>query len=281
MRLLSSYAGETMKRIKYFIHWIIVSLRIAKYGLIENLIISMRYKTNLVISLSNIVVGILTYAFLGSSIVYQKGIETYGTHSPEAFLLSGYIALFLLSPLEGHLTFSASYYELLLTSPTPLWCNFLARIIWAYVRTLRNTAIVVTTMYFFGITFKVDPLSLVYVIVFSTILGIGLGILNTGINFIVKRGQPIHWILRVLESLASGRWIPLNILPWYVQHIAWILPSTPLNFCLRVSIFASASIVDFPLEFLTLAIISVTYFLIGYIAFKYGIEKIRNEGLLL
>ena len=267
-------------RHRNLLYWLATSLRMTKWTIKAMILGNLNYKTNFVLTILNTFVGILSYAFLGSTIVYQKGIEDYGVSSSIAFLLSGYIALYLLGPLEGHLEFSAEFYNLMSLMPVPLWCIFFSRTLLAFTKTLSFILVILFIAFLFGVSFNVNIFLLMYTLLFSVLLGIGVGLLSSGVNFIVKKGNPIRWIIDILESLLSGRWFPITILPTFLRYFSWILPSTPLNYCLRTSLFAGASPINF-LHFIIFASTSLSYFLLGYIVFWRGVQKIRREGLIL
>ena len=260
-------------------YWLKTSLRMTIWTFKAMILGNLKYKTNFMLMILNVFVGILTYAFLGSTIIYQKGIEDYGTSSPIAFFLSGYIALYLLGPLEGHIEFSVSFYNLMSLMPVPLWCIFLSRTMIALAKTLGFTLIILIIAFLFNITFNINILLTIYTLAFSIILGIGIGLLSSGVNFIVKKGNPIRWIIDILESLLSGRWFPITILPNSIRYLSWILPSTSLNYCLRSSLFTGSQ-QPISIRYIALALTSITYLLLGYLAFKTGVNKIRKEGLI-
>ncbi len=266
---------------KNYLYWTRALLRSVYYELKASIISGLRYKTNTVLSMLNLVISFLSYAMLGYSIIYQRGIDFYGVDSPLAFILSGILAMYIIGPIRGALEWSPESYYIVFSIPMPTWCWIVRNIISSYLHIVPNVLIVVFLMFAFRITFNVNYFSLIFIIVMSLFMNLGLGLLHQGTVLIVKRGAPVRWLVEVLEMLFAGRIFPVNILPIWVQPFAWILPSTVTNYLLRKALFDSTSLSIDYWAFILLTILTIIYVIAGILIFKKAIEKVSKEGLVL
>ena len=107
-----------------------------------------------------------------------------------------------------------------------------------------------------------------------------LGVLSAGCNLIVKRGDPVRFVTMALTYYFSGRIFPVQILPASLQSVAWVLPQTWIYYLWRKSLFANASPLEILNGLLFLTVTLVVLASIAYGVFQYGINKIREEGLI-
>jgi ABC-2 type transport system permease protein len=239
------------------------------------------YKTNFMIMCLDIVVAVLIWGFLGSSIQYQLGLQTYGNISPLAFILSGMMLdLILRLPGWGSQVLLPERFYGTLIRPTPIW----KQAVWFNAFNILWSALSVTVYliigFFFGMTTKINILSLVIVISLGLAYSLGFGMMTAGINLIIKSGDPINWLTNILTRLVSGQMFPISVLPMYVQSFSWILPQTWTYLLWRLAIFTNASLLNISEGILVLTVMSTILLCLGYWLLQLGIKKCKTEGVI-
>ena len=244
--------------------------------------IAVSYKTSFMINLLNAFFSVLSWAFLGNSIGYQKGLNEYNV-SPVEFILSGMALSMLVHQTKitaGFLT--PKNFEEVLTNPLPLWKQAILNNAWGFIWEFTIfTMYWLIGIFFFNIQFNVNILTLVTVIILALTLNLSFGLLHSGILLITKGTDPIDWFLITLSSLLSGQWFPYQSLPLWLQTISYFLPQTYILHIWRLAIFSNTPLNNVLPDLCIL--LSMTFITLcgGYSIWSYGIKKCKIEGVIL
>ncbi len=247
-----------------------------------------QYRTAFILDVVNVVIAVLVYIFLGKSILYQEGLSVYGDVSPLAFIISG-----LALDIIARQVYSISAYvkvddfEFVLHSPMPLFHQALLNNFYKVVADLGKFSIYLAVAYVFGVRFKVNVVAALAMAVVLIMFYIGVGLVASGVNLIIKKGDPVNWFLYTITDLLSGKLFPVGILPPVFQGLSWVLPTTWFYLIWRLSTLNNMGLFDITpsgqpvwLIILCLGVFSLVLIAIGKKTLDYGIEKCLREGVL-
>jgi ABC-2 type transport system permease protein len=128
-----------------------------------------------------------------------------------------------------------------------IWANLIGRLSW---QVLFSTCLQLLALLFMLLLGSVKiqsgiawPLVLIAFLLL-VLSNAGLGLAGASLFFLleVKSGQdPITWAYRYLVMLASGLYVPLSVLPGWLQRVSSILPQTYGLSVIRLLVLTSAS----------------------------------------
>lgn len=106
-----------------------------------------------------------------------------------------------------------------------------------------------------------------------------LGILSASATMVLKRGDPIAWIIGSLSVLLSGVYYPVEILPKPLQTAADALPLTYVLRALREALLGGAGA---PLEhaLVVLGALTVVLVPVSLLTFGWAVRRAQREGSL-
>ena len=134
-------------------------------------------------------------------------------------------------------------------------------------------------LFLFGFNLMAGGLFLVANLTFIFIFGTGMGMLLNGI--MLSRGaryMALVWSMPGLVMLFSGVFYPPEILPPGIFHISMAMPSTHSITSIRAAIFGMQA--GAWGEFLTGALGSVIFFVLGGFIFRLGMKKGKENGTI-
>jgi ABC-2 type transport system permease protein len=131
----------------------------------------------------------------------------------------------------------------------------------------------------FDVPFWMTPTVLV-IFVLSTVGVAGLGLVSAGIIMVAKQGDPIAFTIGILAGLLSGVFYPPEILPDWLESIAYMLPTTYGLRALRHALINGAELWSVSSDAIVLVLFAVTTIPLGLLAFHLGFLKARRDGTL-
>ena len=111
------------------------------------------------------------------------------------------------------------------------------------------------------------------------IMGWALGMAICGL--ILRQGlgaEGLAWTVVFTISPVSAVYYPVSILPGWLQHVAWALPSTYVFEGMRAVLFSGTFRADYLLTALAL---DGVYVMLGAAAFLFAFQNARRRGALL
>ncbi|MGQ0676768.1 MAG: ABC transporter permease [Rhodospirillales bacterium] len=129
--------------------------------------------------------------------------------------------------------------------------------------------------------FSIFTLGLPLVLFFANLLVFGwaLGMVLSGI--ILRYGQSaesLAWLAIFLLAPVSAIYYPVAILPWWLQIVAWALPSAHVFEGMRAVLFDHVVRLDY---LAYAAALNALYMVLGIAAFLYAVRVARRRGLFL
>ena len=108
----------------------------------------------------------------------------------------------------------------------------------------------------------------------------GIGILAASFILVLKRGEPITWLVNSLSGLLGGIYFPIHMLPPLLQIPARFLPVTYSLDAMRLALLQGASLGSLLPQILILSIFCLIFVPIGLLGFRWAIHIARTEGSL-
>ncbi len=148
------------------------------------------------------------------------------------------------------------------------------------IRTLIGTvpaALLAIPLYHFNI-FTLGPPLLAF-FVNLMIFGWAMGLALSGI--ILRFGQSaesLAWLAIFLLAPVSAIYYPVGILPWWLQMVAWALPSAYVFEGMRAVLFDHVVRFDY---LVYAAALNMLYMVLGVLAFLYAVWLARRRGLFM
>lgn len=249
---------------------------------------STSYRLAFGLTIANSLLALLSYFYLGQLI--QSGdpslLDRYAGNAA-AFLIVGttfniFVGLALRSfsgsiQSEQMLGILEHWY----LSRTPLLALVAYSTIWEFLWPL------VTTLFAFavlalglGVAFDINAGATVVAFALSMLALAGLGLVSAAFVVVAKRGDPMAFIWTSISGLLSGVFYPVEILPDWLQTIAYVLPTTHGLAVLREATINGASIGEVTDGLLLLAVFAAITVPIGVVSFGWAFEKARHDGSL-
>lgn len=107
-----------------------------------------------------------------------------------------------------------------------------------------------------------------------------LGIFSAGFIILFKRGDPINWSFNVISWLLGGVYYPVNILPWWLQKIASVIPMTHSLESLRLILLTDHGLSGLWDHLLVLGLWGAIGLPVSLLCFRYALNRARVQGTL-
>ena len=123
-------------------------------------------------------------------------------------------------------------------------------------------------------------LSAVVILVLTIAAFNGIGILAASFIMVLKRGDPINWVINSLSLLLGGVYYPVQILPAWLQAISKLIPLTYSLNGLRKALLVGAPLASLRQEVLVLLLFSLLLLPASLAAFRFALKRARTDGSL-
>jgi ABC-2 type transport system permease protein len=167
-----------------------------------------------------------------------------------------------------------------------IWANVVGRLGWQVLFSLLMQGGALVILLLIGaLSVHVGPqlvLALVAAVLFVA-ANAGIGIAGASLFFLleVKSGaDPITWSYKYLVMLITGLYIPLSILPGWVQLVGKLLPQTEAFSVVRAVLLTGAGFDSQPVvrSLLGLALITATVVVWGYLMLRTALRRAERRG---
>jgi len=251
---------------------------------------ALSYRLSFLMQLGGIFLSVAIFYFLsqlfGAAVAPQ--LEAYGGDYFSFVLIglafTGFLGLslssFASSIREGQVMGTL---EIMLLSPTRLSAILLSSSLWAYLlTTLRVVIYLLVGALVFGASLgQANVGSAILVMLLSIASFSGIGILSAAIVLLVKKGDPIAWVLGSASSLLAGVYYPISVLPEWLESLSHILPLTYALDAMRLAMLRGYSIYELRFDILVLLGFTVVLTPLAFIAFRKALKRAKMEGSLI
>jgi ABC-2 type transport system permease protein len=108
----------------------------------------------------------------------------------------------------------------------------------------------------------------------------GLGVLAAALVILIKRGNPLGWLIRGGSIVLGGVFYPTDVLPQALQVVAQALPVTHSLDVLRRTVLLGEGLDQVAGGLLALVLLSAIYIPLGLLAFAGAVRIARTDGSL-
>jgi len=239
------------------------------------------YKTNVALLVFTAIFGALSFAYLGQSSVNENVIQmfhtTYVTYLIIGLAFNSYLGQALTLVQK---TINPWALEEVLVSPTRLTTFIIGSSIWGFI---WSTAVVVVYLAigvsFFGVILSVNILGTLIVLALGIATFIGISMIGSGILILTKQGDPVTALMTIAISLFGNVFFTPQILPAFLQIIAYATPPYYFFTCIRYMLLGSTIASVLPnLEILALMCAIVVP--AGYAVYAWCLKTARKNGTL-
>jgi ABC-2 type transport system permease protein len=252
--------------------------------------IQLSYRFSFLLQILGIFFGVASFYFLsrlfGSALVPQ--LEQYGGDY-FSFVLIGlafnnYMGLslssFASSIRDGQMTGTL---EIMLLSPTRLSTILFSSSIYDYLMTTINVVVYLllgALVFGFNIS-QANYLTAIVVLILSIASFSGIGIISAAIVMVIKRGDPIAWILSGTSTLLAGVYYPITVLPGWLAPLSRVLPMTYSLDAMRLAMLKGYSIFEVRYDIFILLGFSLVLTPMAFLIFRKALKLAKREGSLI
>jgi ABC-2 type transport system permease protein len=128
-----------------------------------------------------------------------------------------------------------------------------------------------------------DPtllLNFAAVVLLSVLCMWGMGLLFGGLAILYQQVGPIDSVIRPLFLVLAGVFVPIAVLPGWLQLLATALPLTYAFELLRGIAIEGATLADLTRPLIVLASFTLTFILAGNVLYKIYVDRARHQGAI-
>lgn len=262
------------------------------------------FKTGLLLSLINSVVGLLSWFFIGTMFrsVQVASLENYDQSYLAYVLVGSFIAtvfgvggFFSPSRFFQYEIFGADFKRWSMSATDPLLYNLVANRVLDFFGYTLTTLVIQFVVIFgvFGIYFDVDfniqmqmvPVAILY-LVLAAIAQIGYEMVMSSFflhsyAFRAVNQNVLANLLGTLSIVVSGQSFPVEVLPDWLRQLTWLFPQAQGFIGARLLLASpTANAVPFWPHLVALLVQLLIYGGLGYLLVTSGIRRVRREGLV-
>jgi len=170
--------------------------------------------------------------------------------------------------------------ESLFLTPTKTSTLLLGMALWNLIyATLTVLIYIGLGIWLFHINLTQINILSVIVIMILTIISFGsIGIISASFILVIKKGNPVEWLINSVEALLGGVYFPITVLPVTFQLIAQCLPITYAIRALQLAVYQGHSIASLKYEILALIGFSIILAPLSAWLFQKALRHVRRQG---
>jgi ABC-2 type transport system permease protein len=155
--------------------------------------------------------------------------------------------------------------------------------VWAYLLTiLRVVVYLLVGVLVFGANLgQANVPAALLVMLLSIASFSGIGILSAALVLIVKKGDPVSWLLGGASSLLAGVYYPVSVLPDWLEPLSRILPLTYALDAMRLAMLQGYSLYELRIDILALLGFTVVLTPLAFLVFRRALKRAKMEGSLI
>jgi ABC-2 type transport system permease protein len=248
------------------------------------------YRLSFIMQLGGILFSVAIFYFMarlfGSSVAPQ--LAEYGGDYFSFVLIglafTGFLGLslssFAQSIREGQMMGTL---EIMLLSPTRLSAILVSSSLWAYVMTtVRVVIYLLVGAFIFGANLGQANIPAAILVMLLAIASFsGIGIMSAAMVLLVKRGDPVAWLLNGASSLLAGVYYPIAVLPGWLEPISHVLPLTYALDAMRLAMLQGYSIYELRHDIYILLGFTLVLTPLAFWIFRKALQRAKKEGSLI
>lgn len=256
----------------------------------RDFILESSYRLAFVLRLARIFATILTFFFISK--LFNKGASVHlakygGEYFPFVLIglaFSRYLTVSLQSVSQTiRREQMMGTLEAILATPTKVSTLIIGSSIWNFIFTSITVIIyLLLGVMFFGLDLSNMNLVSGLIILILTIISFSsIGIISAAFVLILKRGDPITWLIGVSFGLLGGVYYPVTIMPRFLQVVSYFLPITHSLRGLRMALLKGAGLKMLLPEIGIIFAFCILLLPISIALFKWALKKAKIDGSLV
>ncbi|HUK84804.1 MAG TPA: ABC transporter permease [Candidatus Acidoferrum sp.] len=239
------------------------------------------YKTNIAIMVFTAIFGALSFAYLGQSSINQSVTQTLHMSLTTYFIIGLAFNSYLAQALTlVQKTINPWALEEVLVSPTRLTTFIIGSSIWGFIwSTVVVVVYLVIGVAFFGVILSVNIIGTLIVLALGITTFIGISMIGSGILILTKQGDPVTALMTIAISLFGNVLFPPQVLPTFLQIIAYVTPPYYFFTCIKLALTGSTVAAILP-DLEVLALMCAIIVPVGYAIYAWCLKTARKNGTL-
>jgi ABC-2 type transport system permease protein len=136
--------------------------------------------------------------------------------------------------------------------------------------------------FIFGVNLsQMNVAATLLVVLLSITIFVAFGVLSAAAIVLLKKGDPITWILGGFGSILGGAYFPIDVMPAPLRNLSRVIPIRYSLDALRLTMLKGYSVAMVKGPLITLAAIAVILLPLSLVLFDATIRKGRKEGTLM
>jgi ABC-2 type transport system permease protein len=171
--------------------------------------------------------------------------------------------------------------ELMLLSPARLTTVLVSSTLWSYLFASISMAVYLLAGAVLGI--RLDNANVPFALLSLAIAIVSfnaLGLFAASLIILMKRGDPLGWLIRVSSTVLGGIFYPMSVMPDWLRTISQALPLTHALELIRRSLLNGEGWAQLRGELLLLSVLTAVLFPLGLLACRLAIHIARTDGSL-
>ncbi len=131
--------------------------------------------------------------------------------------------------------------------------------------------------------------SIIYMNIFATLIifilsifiFISFGIISAAFIIVLKKGDPLSWLIISLNFILGGAFFPVDLFPEWLQNIANFIPAKYALDALRLTILKGYSLSQVGSHVLILTLLCIVLFPISLLLLNLSVKKAKKDGTLV
>jgi ABC-2 type transport system permease protein len=173
--------------------------------------------------------------------------------------------------------------EIMLLSPTRLSSILFSSSLWSYLlTTLRVVVYLALGVLVFGASLNQANLATALIVLILSITSFSsIGILSAAFVLLIKKGDPVAWLLGSVSSLLAGVYYPISVLPDWLEPLSRILPLTYALDAMRLAMLKGYSLYEVRFDILVLLGFTLVLTPLAFLVFRKALKRAKMEGSLI
>ena len=256
----------------------------------KSLSVQLSYRFAFFLSIVETAASLLTFYFIDKLFGFQIAphLAQYGVNYFSYALVSIAFAGFIGSTfwtISGQISLeqAAGTLEALLVTPTKPETLIISMAIWNLLyASIEFIIYIILGIFLFHIDFSnANILSVIVITILSIISFNSIGVISASFIIVLKKGDPISWLVNMGIELLGGVYFPVTVLPKWLQYISYLFPVTYVVNSVELAVHKGASLYMLFPDILVLLILSLILPFVGFFSLKFAMNKARMAGNLV
>lgn len=172
--------------------------------------------------------------------------------------------------------------EALLVTQTDISTIIISSSLYSFIlATVRIGIYLVFSVMVFGLRIgQANVVSALIMLILTVISFSSLGIISASFIMVLKRGDPITWVITGTSALLGGVYYPISVLPDWLQFVSHLLPITYSLEGLRMAILQGYTLGELLPNIVALLVFSIIMLPLSFTIFNYAIKIAKRDGSL-